>query len=312
MKAPRRLVHGGAGLAALLLAAAPAAAQQVADTAYRRAPVRPAYAAGRGPVVAIDEAHHNFHTAGGRYLAFAELLLRDGYVVRATPRPFTAEALRGVDVLVVANALGERNAERENWALPTPSAVSPDEIVVVRAWVERGGALLLIADHMPFAGAARDLGAAFGLSWSNGFAMEPGLRGPMPFVRADGSLPPHVVRDGRSAAERVDSIYSFTGSAFRAPQGARPVLVLRSGVVSFEPQRAWQFSDSTPRQPAAGWLQGATLVVGRGRVAVFGEAAMFSAQLDDGSRMGMNHPLARRNWQFVLNVLHWLTGLLPG
>lgn len=54
--------------------------------------------------------------------------------------------------------------------------------------------------------------------------------------------------------------------------------------------------------------------VGNGRVAVFGEAAMFIAQtwVQDGlvRRMGMNHPEAPENARFVLNVLHWLTGLL--
>jgi hypothetical protein len=49
-------------------------------------------------------------------------------------------------------------------------------------------------------------------------------------------------------------------------------------------------------------------------VAVFGEAAMFTAQssVSDGvvRQMGLNHPSATGNAQFVLNVMHWLTGLL--
>jgi hypothetical protein len=49
-------------------------------------------------------------------------------------------------------------------------------------------------------------------------------------------------------------------------------------------------------------------------VAVFGEAAMFTAQswVSDGvvNQMGLNHPSATGNAQFVLNVMHWLTGLL--
>jgi hypothetical protein len=48
-------------------------------------------------------------------------------------------------------------------------------------------------------------------------------------------------------------------------------------------------------------------------VAVFGEAAMFTAQVSGANRrpMGMNDPGAPENAQFLLNVLHWLTGLLP-
>jgi hypothetical protein len=60
-------------------------------------------------------------------------------------------------------------------------------------------------------------------------------------------------------------------------------------------------------------LQGAVLVYGSGRVAAFGEAAMFSAQVSGQERrpMGMNMPTASENPQFLLNVVHWLTGLLP-
>jgi hypothetical protein len=48
--------------------------------------------------------------------------------------------------------------------------------------------------------------------------------------------------------------------------------------------------------------------VGKGRVAVFGEAAMFSAQLDGPRQpMGMNAPGAEQNHQLLLNVMHWLS-----
>ena len=48
---------------------------------------------------------------------------------------------------------------------------------------------------------------------------------------------------------------------------------------------------------------------GKGRVAVFGEAAMFSAQLAGPERrpVGMNKPEAPQNPQFLLNLIHWLT-----
>ena len=55
-------------------------------------------------------------------------------------------------------------------------------------------------------------------------------------------------------------------------------------------------------------LQGALLRVGRGRVAAFGEAAMFSAQRKGPSRapMGMNAPAAAENARFTIAVLRWL------
>ncbi|HUE88267.1 MAG TPA: hypothetical protein VMO26_19500 [Vicinamibacterales bacterium] len=78
------------------------------------------------------------------------------------------------------------------------------------------------------------------------------------------------------------------------------------------PEKAWQFSAATRREPAGGWLQGAVMRVESGRAAFFGEAAMFSAQVAGAERrpMGMNAPGAEQNFQFVLNVMHWLSGLL--
>lgn len=309
MNMMRRLACAGTMLAA---AVAPAGAQQVADSAFAPAIARPAFAEGAGPLVLVDEAHTNFHTTDGRYYAFAQLLRRDGYVVRGLREPFTRQSLQGARVLVIANALHPSNIQ--NWALPTPSAFTPAEIAAVEAWVRDGGSLLLIADHMPMPGAAADLGAAFGVAMGNGFAYDSTEQvSTMRFARGDGSLADHPVTRGRGADERVDSVFAFTGQAFRvtAP-GAEPLMTLGRGTVLLLPEVAWQFSAQTRRENVAGQLQGAVLRHGRGRVAVFGEAAMFSAQRAGPQRqpMGMNNPGAPQNAQFLLNVMHWLTGVL--
>ena len=90
------------------------------------------------------------------------------------------------------------------------------------------------------------------------------------------------------------------------------MMVLPKDFISLEPRYAWQFSPTTARRDVGGWLQGATTKLGRGRVAFFGEAAMFTAQVAGPNRtpMGMNAPLAGENPQFVLNTLHWLSGLI--
>ena len=49
---------------------------------------------------------------------------------------------------------------------------------------------------------------------------------------------------------------------------------------------------------------------GSGRAAFFGEAAMFTAQLIGNEPLGMTDPMAEQDFQFVLNVLHWLSGIL--
>lgn len=295
--------------AVVILLCAAALAQQVADPDFKPAIARPAYKEGRGPFVLIDEAHNNFHTATGRYQPFAELLRRDGYRVEASSAPFTKKSLKRARVLVISNALHARNA-RGDWSLPNPSAFTDEEIAAVREWVRGGGSLLLIADHMPMGGAAQKLGEAFGVRWNNGFAgIVGGGSGTIAFTRAEGTLREHPVTRGRDKDERVERVATFTGSAFEVGPGAEPLLVFGKGVVSLMPQVAWQFTEQTPRVPVEGWCQGATLRFGKGRVALFGEAAMFTAQLAGPNRspVGMNSSQAPQNAQFLLNVVRWLT-----
>jgi hypothetical protein len=301
------------GLLAFIFAASSAGAQQVADSAFAPPIPRPAYPEGTGPVVLLDEAHDNFHTMSGRYLAFARLAQRDGYVVRGSTSRITPAALAGAKVLVIANALGQRNAGG-NWTLPTPSAFDSNEVAAIKSWVESGGSLWLISDHMPFPGAVEPIAESFGILMSNGFAMDEGGRGDgiMSYTRSGGNLADHPITRGRNRSERIDSVRVFTGQAFRIVGPAQPLLTITQDVVVLMPPVAWQFSDSTPRFSGRGMLQGAVLRADKGRVAVFAEAAMFSAQRAGPNRipMGMNDPAAPQNPQFMLNVLHWLSGVL--
>ncbi|HEX7315167.1 MAG TPA: hypothetical protein VF297_14670 [Pyrinomonadaceae bacterium] len=285
-------------------------AQQVADTSFKPPIPAPAYRPGRGPLVMLDEAHFNFHTAEGRYKPFAEFLSRDGYVVQPSRLKFSKASLKGGRILVIANPLAERNSN--DWSLPTPSAFSEDEVAAVRDWVKGGGSLLLIADHMPFPGAVETLARAFGVRFSNGYAVDEKQQGPMLFKLSDGSLKEHPITRGRAEAEKITSVATFTGSAFQVEGDAEPLLVLGPSVSSFMTSVAGQITNETPRVPVAGWYQGAVLRFGKGRVCVFGEAAMFSAQLAGPNRnpMGMNAPVAAQNPQFLLNVMHWLSGRL--
>jgi hypothetical protein len=283
-------------------------AQQIADTAFRPPIAKSEYAEGRGPVVLVDEAHFNFHTAGGRYQPFAEFLRRDGYVIKASTEKFSSTALKSGRILVIANALAERN--KTDWSLPTPSAFTDDEVKAVQNWVKEGGSLLLIVDHMPFPGAAENLAGAFGIRFSNGYAVIEKATEPFVFKLADASLKPHPITSGRNATEKIDAVATFTGSAFQIAGNAQPLFVLGASVVSVLTTSSGQFNDQLPRVPVTGWYQGAVLRFGKGRIAVFGEAAMFSAQLagPNHTPMGMNAPVASQNPQFLLNVFHWLSG----
>ena len=286
---------------------------QLADSEWAPAVSAPLFPQASGPAILVDAAHGNFHTIEGRYAAFAELLALDGYRVRSADGPVTSELLRQADVFVIANAL--HGGETADWILPTPPAFQPGEIEAIVDWVEQGGSLLLIADHMPFPGATADLAAAFGFVFLNGYAMRAeGGGGTMSFTRSSGSLADHAVTRGRSGSEAVESVRSFTGQAFRSIGPVQPLMRMPDDWIVLLPTEAGVFDDTTPFVSARGLLQGGTLRVGSGRVAVFGEAAMFTAQtwVRDGmvGRMGMNDPSATENAQFVLNVMHWLTGAL--
>jgi hypothetical protein len=296
-------------LSLLIILCGYARAQQMGDPDFSPRIVNPAYPAGKGPIVLIDGAHNNFHTAEGRYKPFAKLLGKDGYRVTPIVDRFTTESIRRGDILVIANALHKSNVK--SWALPTPSAFTEKEISAVEDWVRDGGALLLIADHMPFPGAAKDLAAVFGFGFNNGFAFAPGKDSPgTRFSRDAGSLKEHSITRGSTPDEKIDFVVTFTGQAFQGPPEAEPLLVFGKASYSLMPQRAWEFTEDTPKISVEGWFQGAVRRYGKGRIAVFGEAAAFTAQLSGSKRvkMGMNNPEAKQNYRFVLNVMHWLSG----
>ena len=309
-----------------LATAGPALAQQqMVDPDFRPTVELPAYVGGQGPVVVIDEAHANFHRLDGQYAPFAALLRADGYRVQAGTQAFDAGGLDGAEVLVIANAgaTGER---------PTPPAFTEAEGAALEAWVRDGGRLLLIADHTPFGAAAEGLAARFGVKMGTGYA----------FALTDGggglttnltypaeAFGDHPIIAGRGASERVESVTAFTGQSLEGPAGATVLLHMTDGARESPDLPTLQaLADrlddagvpegaiaelSKPALPA----QGLAFEYGRGRVVVLGEAGMLSAQLvryppESGQadrRFGMN--AAPGNARFGLNIMHWLSGLLP-
>lgn len=285
-------------------------AQQIADTTFNPIIENPAYETNEGSVIFIDEAHHDFHTMSGRYQAFALLLQTDGYQMKPFKDKFTKAGLGMGKILVISNALHERNIE--DWSLPTPSAFSEEEIKVVNQWVKNGGSLFLIADHMPMPGAAGDLAASFGFKFYNGFALDTTKRGGIDmFYREKGTLKENAITNGRNKAESIDSVGTFTGSGFEIPKDAKPICVFSSNFKMLMPKIAWQFTDDTPRLSIEGCSQIAFMNYGKGRVVVSGEAAMFTSQRAGGNRsIGMSSPEVPQNQQLLLNIIHWLDGLL--
>ncbi len=286
---------------------------QRADYGWSPGVARPSFA-GEHPRVLFDEGHDNASTAGfsGRYWPFARLLRADGYRVERGRGAFTAASLEGVRVLVVANATGAPKPQMFGINLPVPTdkqrsdpAFAPEEVEAVHAWVERGGALLLIADHAPFGEAAAALAEAFGVNMHKGFVEVPGeVSDPLLFSVENGRLGRHPILQGGGPGDTVSRVTTYTGQSLDGPQGATVLLRLPSTAVEAVP-----VGDGGLVERAAGGAQGVAFDVGQGRVVVLGEGGMVTAQVSRRVPYGINAP-GNDNRRFVLNVMRWLCGKL--
>jgi hypothetical protein len=241
------------------------AAQTIPDRSFRPMIEDRAYAPGSGPVVCFDEGHGNLYTLSEGFWPFADLVRRDGYLVRAMTTTVDGQSLPDCRVLVMASPrsrIGEAGQ--------------------IRNWVAAGNSLLLIADRDSLAGTA-DLAAAFGVT----FAEAPAK--PATFRSVDGTLRPHPIARGRHAKESARNVTTFASQTMRVPEAAELLLVGSDGAV-----------------------HGAAMRVEMGRAAFFGDATLFTAQIAGPDRrlVGMNAPGAEQNFRLVLNVMHWLSGVI--
>jgi len=282
-------------------------AQQRPDPEFNVVVENPAYKKAF-PRLMFDEAHNNFHTTEGRYKPFADLIINDGYHVVRNRKPFTRAALDTFKVLVIANALGAEEMDDDG---ADHSAFTDEECDAVRDWVKDGGALLLIADHAPFGGAAENLGKRFDVSMSKGYTLDPAnslekqSTSLLVFSRENKLLLDHPITQGRNDGEKIKTVFTFTGQSLKGPKDSSAFLSL-GATAKDKADRT-----STTETSAEGRAQGIAFKFGKGRVVVMGEAAMLSAQLagSENRPMGMNVP-GSDNRQLALNIMHWLSGVL--
>jgi hypothetical protein len=308
------------------------AAQQIPDPNFDARVAHPAYVANH-PRIAIDQAHKNIHTADGLFKPFADLARNDGYEVVKNTANFARDQLQGTDVLVISNALG--NLENDN--NDSTPAFTQSECDAVYEWVAKGGSLLLLADHGPLGEANALLAHRFGVSLGDGFVFDnnPGNfddNDPTELIFSEQNhlLGTHPISRGRDNSERLHKLVAFTGESVSVPRAATAILPLSSttGEVPTrnaeqvlyvdDPAKARANRETAARQwPVRGRALAIAFPLSHGRVVISGEAGMFTAQVykkQDGSgalvgQMGMSVP-GNDDRQYVLNVLHWLSGLL--
>jgi len=248
------------------------------------------------------------------------LIKNDGYLVKVNRSKFEAGILKGHDILVIANAMNEKNSGKGKGKPPHFPAFTSDEITAVWKWVKRGGSLFLIADHQPWGGAAYDLAEKFGVILSKGTAVDSYKKEKYDsyddgvYSIENGKLLDHPIVKGRDETEKLSRVKTHLGESMQVPKG--------SGFLKFG-KYAYDIHPVTKEErPIPDHFQGAGFAYGKGRVVVMGEAACMSVQYlgavtADGpvrwdSGTGYNTP-GMENKQLVLNIMHYLSGLLePG
>ncbi|HEX4145934.1 MAG TPA: M56 family metallopeptidase [Pirellulales bacterium] len=285
---------GGGGGAAGGGAAGGGGGGQRSDPDFDTSIAQPAYTDNH-PAVLFDEAHHNFHTASGRYKPLASLITNDGYQVVAGTEPFTPQQLRNYQILISSNAMLGRGDGN--------SAFTSDECDAVEFWVKAGGSLLLVTDFEPWGSPSGELGKRFGVDMSFRVTYDPANNtgNGLLFSRDKNLIGDHPIMNGRNEAERVDRVLTWAGQSLKGPPGSTPLLKFADSAIEQD--------DGGGTISAAGRNQGLALEYGKGRVIVMGEAGELSAQIvgtDD--RFGMNAP-GCDNRKMALNMMHWLSNL---
>ncbi len=261
--------------------------------------------------ILIDGAHYNFHDINGTYEVLAGMLRKSRFVVTGQTIPFNETNIKPYDILVIANPLSDRmdsltkraqrNKEPYRWsAVATQNAYAESEISAIKNWVNNGGSLLLILDHAPIGKSGGFLAEAFGVESRNvgtydTLSLDPkvdtsnGARNIL-FTRSNKLIGSHPIMNG------IDSVTTYTGLSLMGPSKSTVLLQLPSTAYD----RDWlpetrQFRNRTAR----GRSQGIAFEFGKGRVVVMGEAAEFRPIFLSRSERG--------NWQFLLNILRWLS-----
>lgn len=281
--------------------------QQLFDPNFDAKVVHPSYTM-KHPKVLFDEAHFNFHTTEGRYKPFVDLIMNDGYQVTPNKEKFQIKVLKDYDILVIANAQDSSGTD-----MP---AFTDEECDAVQSWVKSGGSLLLVADHMPWGGAASNLSLKFGVEMKSVFTIDTlnydqelgnlfgdAGRGCIVFTRSKGFLADHSIIQGRDDKERINRVITFSGQSIKGPEESVSFIKLS--------QNAIDIQRSGEKISAAGRAQGIALKFDKGRVVVLGEAAMLSAQVvgKEKIQIGMNRT-GIDNKQLALNIMHWLSKLI--
>lgn len=284
------------------------AAQQKPDRDFDVSVAHPTFT-DNPPKVLFDDGHNNMHKSNGTYSPFVNLMKNDGFEIRSGKTSFDPSALNNYDILVISNAKGKKDKK--------DPAFTGEECNVVAEFVNKGGSLLLIADHYPIGSAAENLSMKFGVHMFNGetadsiyFEGNEKYRDKLVFSRENHLLGNNPITNGLNETEKLNKVVSDRGQSLSVPDNAIVLLRLSDKSYHALPDSVWREGNKTYTRfadpvSAAGNCQGVAIRYGTGRVVILGEAAMITAQVYEDEKFGMNTP-GNDNRQFALNIMHWL------
>lgn len=282
------------------------------DTAFEATVETPTYPESDGPTILLDGGHHNFFIQWDFIKPFADLAEADGYQPVIDDQTFTAGYLAEFDIVMIIMALPFDFTTKTE--VTTETTFTNAEIAALYDWVEAGGSLLVFSEHAPFDQAINPLLNRFGITSSVGTVVdeEPqdttlGLHR-IVFSRENGFLnEEHPIIKGRNMSEAIDSVVTFGGSSLTGEGYAN--------LLQLSPTAKNQEHPTGVGPIGMGNSQALAGSAGEGKIVALADSNGFTAmnfKLEDGSSLSAGMNTENHDWkQFVLNVLHWLSGELP-
>lgn len=274
--------------------------------------VDPKFDSTASPIMLFDAGHGNFHSIHTTYKPFATLLENDGIVIREHLGLFTDNTLKDIDLLVIANAT---ESIQEDSTIVT---FSDYEIRLLADWVQKGGSLLLIADHDPFGSAASKLASIFGVGMASVWTVDTLRTNPeigkntwLEYTRDNNGLGQHAILNGDSKESTINRIITFTGQSLSFDSKWSSILKLSNSAQNYYTRDDASIAsiESSSYFTVPSQSQMIARDFGNGRIVIAGEAAMFTAQVvrvfSKTTHAGFNYQ-DYDNKKLVLNTIHWL------
>ena len=282
------------------------------DPAFEATVKKPTYPDSQGPTILLDGGHHNFFIQWDFIKPFADLAEADGYQTVIDDETFTPGYLEKFDIVMIITALPFDFGTRTEVTTETTFTIA--EIEALHDWVRAGGSLLVFSEHAPLDQAINPLLNRFGITSSVGTVVdeEPqdttlGLHR-IVFSRENGFLnEEHPIIKGRNMSEAIDSVVTFGGSSLTGEGYAN--------LLQLSPTAKNQEHPTGVGPIGMGNSQALAGSAGEGKIVALADSNGFTAmnfKLEDGSSLSAGMNTENHDWkQFVLNVLHWLSGELP-